>query len=209
MKLSAEKRENGFASALRAEGKVPAVVYGSKTESTPIAINLSDFEKVFKEAGESTVITLSVDKEDHDVLIHDVQFDVVTDLPIHVDFYAVEKGQKVQVAIPLEFINQAPAEDEGAQIVKVMYELEVEAEPKNLPQHLEVDLGRLEHIHDSITVKDIALPSEVIALAEPDDVIATAATITEEEEESTAPTEVDFSEIEVEKKGKEEDSEEE
>ena len=85
--LNIEKRDKSEDLAkLRKEGKMPAVFYGKKTESTPISVVQKDFIKVWKTAGESDVVTLKGDKN-VDVLIHDVDFDPVTDTPLHVDFY--------------------------------------------------------------------------------------------------------------------------
>ncbi len=188
---------------LRGEGVLPAVVYGKKTESTPISVQISDFKKVYKEAGESTVISLNDGKEDHEVLIHRVDIHPVSDEPVHVDFYALEKGQKVTVTIPVEFTGEAPAEKEGAVLVKVLHEIEVEAPATKLPHEIVVDVSSLEKIDDKITISDISFGDEVEPTADPEDVIVLA-TEAKEIEEPEEPEEVDFDSIEVEEKGKEE-----
>src|SRR5262249_35616307 len=148
---------------LRLGGVLPAVIYGRAEESTPIAIDRKTFEKVFKTAGESTIITIKGLGESKDALIHDVEFDAVTGTPTHVDFYAIEKGQKVTVSVPLEFEGVSPAvKDLGGILVKVMHELEVECEPKDLPSHISVDISKLVTLEDQIHVKDLGLSKNLI-----------------------------------------------
>src|SRR5262245_61411493 len=104
MELTVTKRDSAkSAKALRNEGVLPAVIYGRKEESTPISVDAKTFGRLYHEAGESSVITLKGLDGDKQVLIHDVEFDAVTGTPTHADFYAIQKGQKVTVSIPLEF----------------------------------------------------------------------------------------------------------
>jgi large subunit ribosomal protein L25 len=211
LKLNAQKRETTKkTTALRDGGQIPAVFYGKKTQSTPISINASDFLKLWHEAGEATIFLLSTDGgEEHNTLIHDVQVHPVTQEPTHVDFYIVEKGQKVTVSVPFEFIGEAPALDTyDATLVKVMHEIEIQASPSNLPSQIEIDITGLTEIDQQILVKDITLPAGVeITEAEPEEVVVLVAAVKEEEEDDSAPTEVDLSSIEVEEKGKKEEAE--
>jgi len=105
--LSIEKRDKTAAtlSSLRAKGLIPGVVYGAHHESTPISIDAKAFGKVLKEAGEATIVSLSGLGAAVPTLIHDIAYDPLTSFPRHVDFYAVTKGEKVEVAIPL-FIHR-------------------------------------------------------------------------------------------------------
>lgn len=186
------------------EGEIPAVFYGSQTASTPVFINAIEFKKVLAAAGESSSIELVTASGTENAMIKDVQFDPVKHVPIHADFYVLEKGQKVHVMTPIEFIGESQAVKDGGVLVKVMHELSVEGEPSKLPQHFEVDISKLATKEDVIKVSDIALPSGVeLYHITGDDVIAS---ITEaKEEEETAPAEVDLSAIEVEQKGKKEE----
>jgi large subunit ribosomal protein L25 len=199
------KKENG---TVRASGKLPAVMYGRKQESQALTIDAVQFKKVWSEAGESTVFTLNDGNEDHDALIHDVQVHPVTEEPLHVDFYIVEKGQVVTVNVPLEFVGIAPIEDQGGfQVMKILHEIEIEAKPKDLPHSIEVDISHMNSEDSQIAVKDLTLPSGVAATADPDEVVATVSATVEEVEETPAE-DVDLSAIEVEKKGKEEEAQE-
>lgn len=204
--LKTEARENKKAAneALRNEGKIPAVFYGAKQETTPIAISAGDFLRVWNEAGESTIITLETANGKLDTLIHEVQFNPVTDEPVHADFYVVDKDKEIYVEVPLEFEGVAPAVKElGGILVKVMHELEVKTRPQDLPHNIVIDISVLKDMDSHISVKDITLPNGVVATANPDEIVA-AVSAAREEEEAPA-TEVDMSSIEVEKKGKKEE----
>jgi len=204
--LSVEKRTDATASAsaLRREGSIPAVVYGAHHEATPISVSSIAFEKILHEAGEATIVSLSGLGESVPVLIHEVDLDPMTNRTRHVDFYAVTKGQKVEVAIPIVFVGVSPAVETGANLVKVLHEIEVEADPMNLPRNVEVDISTLVAIDDQIRAKDIALPSGVELITEPEEVVVLVQEVVEEKEEEVAPA--DIGSIEVEKKGKAEDS---
>ena len=207
--LGVEKRDPQAAtlSALRSKGLIPGVVYGAHHEATSIAIDAKSFAKVLRETGdasESTIVSLSGLGAALPTLIHEIAFDPLTSMPRHVDFYAVTKGEKVQVAIPLSFIGESAAVEAGANLVKVVHEIEVEADPMNLPHDIEVDLSMLKVVDDQIHAKDLSLPAGVALTGEAEEVIALAQAVVEEKEEA-APA--DIGSIEVEKKGKEEGSE--
>lgn len=194
--------------ALRAEGKMPAVVYGAGEESLPIEVSAKEFSKLFKEAGESTVIALDVDGETKNVLIHDVDYDPVTNLPRHVDFYAIRKGQKVEVEVPLVFTGEAPAVKEfGANVIKVLYEVEVSAEATNLPHEISVDISGLKTLDDRIVAKDIPLPPGVTLMTDAEEAVVTLAMPEEEPEEPAAAPDMDSIQISEERGKKEEEKE--
>ncbi len=202
--LKAEKREKiGKLKTLRDEGLMPAVYYGHKKEATPIQIKKSDFLKAWREAGESTVIKLHTANGDMEALIHDVDIDPLTDEPRHADFYVFEKGHKVEIAVPLEFIGISLAvKDLGGVLMKILREIKVEAEPSNLPHQIEVDISPIIELEGQILAKDIVLPKGVVLMENPEEVVVTVATPKEEKEEvAPAP---DLTQIEVEKKGKKE-----
>jgi large subunit ribosomal protein L25 len=192
------------AAAIRAEGRIPAVVYGSKVDNTPLSVDARAFAKVWKEAGETTLVSIAVEGGKMiDALIHEIAFNPVTDEPIHVDFYAVDKTKKVEVDIPLVFIGVAPAvKDLGGTLVKVLHDLPVEGLPDKLPHEIEVDIVTLAELDSVITVADIVLPAGVEATLDGEEIVASIAVQKEEEETSG---EVDLSSIEVEKKGKKEE----
>jgi len=201
--LKVEKRDKKTDVAeLRKAGKIPAVFYGKKEASTPISIAMADFLKTYKKAGESSVVILSGPDIDVESLIHDVDLHPVTGKPLHADFYVFEKGKKIKVNIPVEFTGIAPAVKElGGTLVKVLYNVEIEAFPKDLPHRIDVDISSLVDFKSSIKASDIKLPTGVVLAINGEDIIASVSEPKAEEEEPAAP--VDLSAIEVEKKGKE------
>ncbi len=189
---------------LRAEGNIPAVLYGAGVaESINLTIDRELFKKTWKEAGSSTAVTVTVDGKDYDCLIHDFQIDPRTDSVIHADLMALDKSTKVTVEVELEFVGVSPAVKSGTGILdKVLHTVEVEALPKDLPKNIEVDISGLENIHDQIHVRDLKVGSGVEIKTGADEVIAVISGLQEETEES-APMDLDS--IEVEQKGKKEE----
>ena len=183
------------------EGMIPAVFYGSKTVSTPIFINAIEFKKVLSQAGESSSIVLKTEGGNENAMIQDVQLDPVKNNPIHADFYVIEKGQKVHVKTPIEFIGESQAVKDGFVLVKVLHELSVEGEPTKLPHEFTVDISSLVAKDSIIHVSDIVLPSGVeLYHINGEDIVAS---ISEAKEEAIeAPVAPDLSTIEVEEKGK-------
>lgn len=200
--LNVEPRtKEATAQALAKAGRVPAVMYGPKQPSTSISVATADFIKVFKKAGESSVVTIKLGNEEHDALVHDMDLHPVTDTLRHVDFYIIEKGKKVQVDVPIVFEGVSPAvKDLQGILVKVLRELKIEASPKDLPHDIKVDISSLTDFSSVILAKDIKLAPGVTLIEKPEEVVASIAQAKEEPAE--APT-LDMSAIEVEKKGKE------
>ena len=108
--------------------------------------------------------------------------------------------------MPLTFVGVSLAVEQGANLVKVLHELEIEADPMSLPHDIEVDISKLVALGDRIHASDLELPAGVALMTEPGEVVALVQEIVEEKvEEVIAP--LDISSIEVEKKGKEEEGE--
>lgn len=166
---------------MRKEGIIPAVFYGPKEDATSIKVDLAAFLKAYREAGESTVIDLSVSGNSHDVLIHAIDRDPVKEIVKHVDFYVIEKGKKATVHVPITFGGESPAEKAGGILIKVMHEVEIEAMPKDLPHELHVDISVLVDLEAQILAKDITLPEGVELKTEADEVIALVQAAREEE----------------------------
>jgi len=203
--LNAKTRElKSDKAQMRKDGFIPAVFYGPKEASTPITINEVEFLKAYKEAGESSIITVKVGSEEHDTLLKDVQFDAVSLRPLHADFYVIEKGKKLKVNVPLEFVGVSGAvKNLGGILMKVMHEVEIEALPKDLPHNIVVSIDGLVDFNAQVHAGDLTLPAGVELISGKDEVIALVKEPKEEKEEVAAP--VDLSSIEVEKKGKKEE----
>ena len=172
---SKESRET-----LQKRGDVPAVFYGPKETSTAVAINARKLERIWKEAGETTIITLTGVGEKKDTLIHDVQFHPVTGVLMHADFYVLEKGKKLKLNIPLEFTGVAPAEKAGHVVVKALHEIEIEVAPAELPHNLPVDLSVLSNVGDHILASQIPLPPSAVLISGGDEIVASVTEFKEE-----------------------------
>ncbi len=210
LELNAKVREDiksNKLKALRKKGFIPAIVYGPGHKPLPIQVDYQKFEKVFDDAGESTIIKLKVGNDSKNVLIHDVAMDPVTDKFIHIDFYQVRMDKAISAEVSLIFEGEAPAVKnlEGV-LVKNITEVEVEALPKDLPHEIKVDISCLETFDEHIKIKDLKLPKGVKVLAEPEEVIAlvTPPRTKEELEELEEKPEEKVEEVEeVEKEGEE------
>lgn len=168
---------------LRAKGSVPAVFYGPKENATPITIDGRKLAAIWKEAGETTIITLKGAGEDKETLIKDVQFDAVTGGLMHADFYVLEKGKKIEINIPLSFDGVSPAEKAGHVLVKALHEIEIEVAPAELPHSLSVDLSSLHNVGDHITAAQIVLPPSATLMTDADEIVASITAVVEEKEE--------------------------
>lgn len=146
---------------LRAEGFIPAVVYGGK-ENRTIKIPASAFQKVFAQAGESSIIDLTIDeKTSIPVLVYDVQKHPTTTEVIHIDFFEVDMNKTITANIPLVFTGIAPALKLGGTLLESLDEVAVTCLPKDLPHDITVDLSVLKTFEDSIHVSDLQIPAGV------------------------------------------------
>lgn len=203
--IKAKTRDAGIKlDTLRKGGEIPAVYYGAGKTTTPISVGIVEFKKIWRDAGESSAVKVGVGTDTIDALIHDVQVDPVTDEPIHVDFLAIDMKKKIKVKVPLTFEGISNAVKSGiGNLVKVLYEIEIEALPADLPHNLIADISKLETLKDQVFVSDIKIPTRVVIIDNPTDVVASIVEQVEEKEEVAAP--VDLTAIEVEKKGKKEE----
>ena len=172
--ISAQKRDvlGKKVKNLRKEGFLPAVIYGNKKESTPIVLKEVEFIKVWKSAGESSILELEIDGKKENVLIHDVDFDPIKDNPIHADFLAVEMNKPIKVDVKIEFTGDSDAVKAGGSLVKVMHELHVEALPKDLPSEIIVDISVIKEMGASIKIEDIKVADGITILNNPGDTVA-------------------------------------
>jgi len=203
--VKAKKRDAGVKpETLKKAGEIPAVFYGAGKNTTVISVETIPFKKVWREAGESSAVKIGMPEGSIDALIHEVQVDPVTGEPIHVDFLALDMTKKIKVKVPLVFEGVSEAVKTGiGNLVKVLFELEIEALPEDLPRDLVADISRMANLNDQIFVSDIKLSHGVAVINNPTDVVASIVAQVEEKEEVVEP--VDLSAIEVEKKGKKEE----
>ena len=158
--------------AIRVGGSIPAVLYGHKEPSTSITINTGAFEALWRDAGETSVIALTGLNGDKETLIRDVQVHPITGKVLHVDFYVLEKGKKITIAIPLEFVGESAAEKAGHSVVKVLHEIEIEVAAAHLPHSLTVDISALKSIGDHINAGDVKLPPTAELITDAEEILA-------------------------------------
>lgn len=160
------------AKTLRKEQQVPCVIYGNKVENTMGSCQEQELHRIYKAAGESTIVELEVEGKNIPVLIHSLTFDPVTDRYAHVDFYAVDMTKELTTHVPVHTSGEAPAvKNLSAILVNVQTEVKVTCLPKDLPHSFTVDLGKLNEFGDTITIADIQVPSGVKINEEPETVL--------------------------------------
>jgi len=178
--------------SLRKQGIIPAILYGEKVENTPLEVDEKEFEKVYKEAGESSLISLEIEGKNpqkFQVLIHDIDRDPLTGKFIHIDFYHPSSRKEVEAEIPLVLEGEAPAQTElGGILVKEIQVVEVRGLAQNLPREIKVDVTPLKTFEDRILIKDLKVPEGVTILRAPDEIVALC-TPPEEEVEEEVPVE--------------------
>jgi len=166
---------------------IPAVLYGPEIESISIAVDRKEFEKVYKQVGE-TLIDLDVEGKKYSVLIHDEQVHPLTQALLHVDFYQPNLKEEVETEVPIELVGEAPALKSGGTLIANMKEITVKALPKDLPSKITIDVSTLVTFEDSITAKDIKLPAGVtIEIENPEEVIVQVVEPENIEEELAKP----------------------
>lgn len=170
MTLTAESRvERGRKTyVLRDQGKLPGVVYGFGTEPVNITLDRNATEKAYKAAGESTVIALSVEGKEHNVLIQDLQRDPLTGFLTHADFRAIDMMKPVEAMIELVLVGEAPAVKElGGTLLQNLEEVEVKALPSALVHTIEVNVSMLKTFKDVVRVSDLTIPEGIEVLSQP------------------------------------------
>jgi len=192
--------------SLRKKGILPGVLYGPKMKTAaPIEINLKEFEKIYKAAGESSLISLEVDKKKFLVLIHEVARDPLTDKLFHIDFYQPSLEKEVTVTLPLVFEGEALAvKDSGGTLVKNISEIEVKAFLQNLPHEIKVNIENLKTFADNIKILDLKLPEGVKVQRAAGEIVAHVLAPVKVEEELVKPIEEKVEEVEKVEEKKEE-----
>lgn len=166
--------ERGSTSAAtRAGGAIPAVLYGHGIDNQPIAVDQRAFDQLFSAAGSTTLVTLTVGKQEHNVLIREIQRHPVKGFVLHADFYQVKMDEKVTADVPLVFSGEAPAvKDLGGVLVRTADTVSVEALPADLPREINVDISVLDNFEKVVKIADLPIADGVTVLRESEDVVA-------------------------------------
>ena len=194
---------------LRKAGLVPAVVYGHDFKPLSIQVPVKELERVYAEAGESTVVYLNVNGQDHPTIIHDIVRDAVSDKFLHADFYKVRLDEKINAKIQLNFVGESPAvKGLGGILVKNISEIEVEGFPQDLPHQIDVDIAGLAELKSQILVKDLKVSSKLEVKVDVESIVALIQEPISEEElkaQLEAPVAGGVEDVEVIKKEKPEE----
>lgn len=180
--LSAQKRENTAAKSRRL-GFIPGILYGPGQPNQLVEVDSKTFQKVFRQAGLTSIITLQVGEQEYPVVIREVQTHPVKQAITHIDFYQVRMDKVMRIHVPLSFVGTAAAvKDLGGVLVRNSNEVEVDALPQDMPHEIEVDISALNTFEAVIHMADIKVPAGVKILEKADDVVALVQAPRSEEE---------------------------
>jgi len=181
---------------LRKKNILPGVLYGPKVKNLPLEIDLKEFEKIYQEAGESSLISLIVEQKKFLVLIHQVKLDPVSEKPTHVDFYQPRLEEEIEATVPIVFEGEAPAiKDLGGTLVKNISEVVIKALPQNLPKEIKVNVEGLKTFEDNVLIQDIKIPAGIKILKDPKEIVALVSPPEKVEEELKKPVEEKVEEV--------------
>ena len=210
--LSVQKRDivKKKLNTLRKQGFVPAILYGPKLEPMVLSVEQKQFDKVYAQAGESSLVNVELEGTEFPSLIHEVQKDPLSGIPVHVDFYQPDLTKETEVTVPLVFEGEAPGVKElGGTLLRNIQEIAVTALPQNLPHEILVPVEGLKTFEDRIMVKDIVVSNEVTIKRDPEDLVAQVIPAEDVEAELEVPIEEDVASVEGAEKEKETEGEEE
>lgn len=188
-KLTVEKRTvlGKKVNKLRREGILPANIYGKDVKSLAVQLPQKEFEKVFKEVGETGLVDVAVNGEVKPVLIHNVQIEPLSNQYLHADFYQVNLKEKIKAMVPVVIIGEAKAVvDKVGIVLQPLSEIEVEALPEDLPEKIEVNVEKLATLDEQITIGSLKAPQGVEILTDPEQVVVKIAALISKEAEELA-----------------------
>lgn len=189
--ITIDVNEGAYASSKEARkaGQIPMVYYAKDIEPRHFTTEYQNFRRAYRKAGKSAIITLKDEKgSDYPVLVHEIQYDPVSNDIIHVDLKAIKKGEKIQTLVPLMFVGESKAVREMAGVFNCSKDrVHIECLPQNLCHEIEVDISSLVDFHSTLTVGDIKAPEGVVILDADDINIATVSAPRAAEEETVAP----------------------
>ena len=175
------KGQHSTITELRAAGFVPAVVYGYKTEATPISVNERDLLKTLRVTGRNGVMKLQLDGNEVNVVLNDYQSDPLKGTVLHADFLAINMTEELEVGVHVNLVGESKGEKEGGVISQPNWELDIKVKPSDIPETYDIDISDLE-IGDTITVADIREKSKYENLSEDDYALVTISAPRSEEE---------------------------
>lgn len=176
LNINAQIRTNQDSSKMiREEKKLAWIIYWKHQDNISIKLDYSEFLKLYRKVGDSTIFTINIDWKNIEVLVHEKQKDPVSGDFIHVDFFAITKWEKLHAKIHLNFINSAPIARQWAIIEELIKEIEVVCLPKDLINHFDVDLSSLEEFNSYIKISDLTIDREKFSILDSQDEIVVLA----------------------------------
>jgi large subunit ribosomal protein L25 len=172
--FSARNRVNGGsaeARKLRRLGRIPAIIYGRKSESLSIDLDARDFMSNVKGVSESTIVKVEVNGQIHEAFVKDTQRDIKDGSILHVDFYEIEGNTILRAKVSIHIHGTPIGVREGGILETPLHDIEVECLPRDLPKRIDVDIAGLK-VNQSIHVRDLALKEGVKLVSNPDQVVA-------------------------------------
>ncbi|RLC48616.1 MAG: 50S ribosomal protein L25 [Candidatus Coatesbacteria bacterium] len=195
LKLSASSRSwggKGRARRMRQQGLIPGVVYGRGMDSIPVVVAERDLSQLFQLTDyESELIDLRVDDGDPmDVLVKETQFDHIGERLLHIDFFRITRGEKLDVEVPIVVLGTAEGVKMGGILQNNMRAVKIRCLPKDLIHELRIDVSAL-GVGDSIHIRDLNVPDTIEILEEPQRTVVTvlAKKVEEKAPEEEAPEE--------------------
>jgi large subunit ribosomal protein L25 len=161
---------------LRNADRIPVVVYGAGKDAMHGSVDYQPFRRIFIKAGENTIIQLELAGNTYPVLVHDVQYDPVSDKIMHVDLFLIDMNKPVEAKVNVKLVGVIPAvKDLGGTLIMHKSEVTIKCLPKDLLHEIEVDATLLIDFHHSIHVSDIKVPESVEIVDNMEDAIANVA----------------------------------
>jgi large subunit ribosomal protein L25 len=172
--LQAEQREmlGKKVRRLRAQGVLPATVYGHAVTPVSIQIDAHDFQQVLKSSGRTQLIDLSIGSEKaRPVFVKQIAVDAKRNAIQHVEFFQANLLEKTHATVPIHFVGESQAVKDGGILLTLVDHVEVESLPDDIPAGFDVDISALEELNSALHMSDITPPEGVALLSAPDDVI--------------------------------------
>lgn len=158
--LAAETREITKKSArdTRSLGRIPGVLYGHGVDSQPFSVDYSEFLRLIRRAGQSSLVDLDLGGKKTKVLIHKYDQDPVRDTFTHIDLMAVNLKEKTIVHVPLEFVGESDAVKNKGGVLNIAHNaIDIRCLPADIPHEITIDISKLKEIHDHVSIADLNL----------------------------------------------------
>ncbi len=166
---------------IRKEGSIPAVLYGKDIDVKNIQIDTKEFKEILRSEGRNAIVDIELDGESYFAMLKDVQTNPISNNIIHLEFYNIDRSQKVEVTIPIRLVGKEISKIEGA-VVHQLDEVEIRCPSTKIPRQIELDISELVLGH-SLHVSDLEDIEDIEILNDPDEMIVSVTTIDEEPED--------------------------